>query len=87
MEPDTSQTPDTRAAAFLEVLAESGVVLPESAATHPVVVAELCSLDAAYQGGDPTFGAQLDAFLDRFERRWERLCLGVIRQESAEVGS
>jgi len=87
MEPTNSQNPEARAANVLVMLAESGVVLPESAATHPVVVAELCSLDAAFCGGDPTFGAQLDAFLDRFERRWERLCLGTTRHETAKVGS
>lgn len=85
MEPTNSQDPEVRAAQVLVMLAESGVVLPESAATHPVVVIELCALDAAYQGGDPTFGAQLDAFLDRFERRWERLCLGARGTEPAGV--
>lgn len=87
MEPTDSQEPETRAANFLVVLAESGVVLPETAATHPVVVTELCALDAAFQGGAPTFGAQLDSFLDRFERRWERLCLNDRRHVAAEVRS
>jgi hypothetical protein len=87
MEPTSRQKSEARATNFLVVLAESGVVLPDSASAHPIVVGELCSLDAAFCGGDPTFGAQLDAFLDRFERRWERLCLGVTRHETAEVAS
>ena len=56
-----------------EFLASAGIEIDGRALDNPLVARELADLQALQSSANAGLGRAVDEFMDRYERRWERL--------------